>query len=148
MKASIDRRSGEGEYQLGNGKKRVLVVDDNRQIAESLKEILKSADYYVETAGTGQEALERFSAQSFDVALLDVKLPDMEGTQLLKMLKNMEKASSKSRMVKIMITGFADQKNAMDSLNSGADAFLMKPVAVKEVLAIIEEKLALGKGDP
>ena len=148
MKASIDRRSGEGNYQLGNGKKRVLVVDDNRQIAESLKEILKSADYYVETAGTGQEALERFSAQSFDVALLDVKLPDMEGTQLLRMLKNMEKVSSKSRIVKIMITGFADQKNAMDSLNSGADAFLMKPVAVKEVLAIIEEKLALGKVDP
>ena len=133
---------------MGNEKKRIMVVDDNRQIAESLKEILKSADYYVETAETGQEALERFSAQPFDVALLDIKLPDMEGTHLLKMLKNMEKASSKSRMVKIMITGFADQKNAMDSLNLGADAFLMKPVAVKDVLAVIEEKLALKEADP
>jgi DNA-binding response OmpR family regulator len=147
MKVSIDRRSGESDYQVGN-KKRIIVVDDNRQIAESPKEILESADYCVETAETGQEALERFSARPFDVALLDVKLPDMEGTHLLKMLKNIEKASSKSRMVKIMITGFADQRNAMDSLNSGADAFLMKPVAVKEVLAVIEEKLALRKVDP
>ena len=62
----------------------------------------------------------------------------------MRILKKMEDACSEKRdVIKIMITGFADQKNAMASLNFGADAFLMKPISVEKVLDVIEEKLKM-----
>jgi two-component system response regulator RegA len=70
------------------------------------------------------------------MALLDIKLPDMEGTKLLvTMHENLPK------MVKIMITGYPSVENAVEALNRGADAYIVKPVKPEKLLALIEEKL-------
>ena len=117
-------------------KKSILIVEDDKAILKSLKDILQSEGYSVDTAETGREAIQKSKEKFFNMALLDIKLPDMEGTKLLvTMHENLPK------MVKIMITGYPSVENAVEALNRGADAYIMKPVKPEKLLALIEEKL-------
>lgn len=114
----------------------ILIVDDDRTILQTLKAILESKGYITDTAETGNEAIEKSKSKFYNLALLDIRLPDMEGTKLLTEMKD-----THPKMMKIMITGHASLENAMESLNHGADAYLMKPVKPDELLKTIEEKL-------
>jgi DNA-binding NtrC family response regulator len=116
--------------------KRILVVDDDDTIRDSFKAILESEGHKVDTAKSGLEALERTEEDVYNLALLDIKLPDIEGTELL-----VEMHEETPRMMKIMVTGHATLENAVEALNLGADAFIMKPVKPKELLRVVEEKL-------
>jgi two-component system response regulator HydG len=117
-------------------KKRILAVDDDIEILESIKAILESEGYVVETATRGAEALEKALKQSFDLALLDVKLPDIEGQKLLGRMSEI-----RPDMKKIMVTGYASTDNAIEALNSGANAYLTKPVDPEELLKVVGSKL-------
>ena len=117
-------------------KKSILIVDDDRTILKSLREILEFEGYSVETVQTGQEAIEKSKTQFYNLALLDIKLPDMEGTKLLEAMHE-----TSPRMVKIMVTGYPALQNAVESLNMGADAYLMKPVHPQRMLKVVGEKL-------
>ncbi len=117
-------------------KKSILIVDDDRTILKSLREILEFEGYSVETVQTGQEAIEKSKTEFYNLALLDIKLPDMEGTKLLEAMHE-----TSPRMVKIMVTGYPALQNAVESLNMGADAYLMKPVHPQRMLKVVEEKL-------
>ncbi|MCW4021102.1 MAG: response regulator [Candidatus Bathyarchaeota archaeon] len=116
--------------------KNILVVDDDKAILEDFKELLESQGYSADTAENGREAMEKFNDHLYDLALLDIKLPDMEGTELL--IKLHQKIP---RTMKIMITGYPSFENAVESLNLGADAYIMKPVDPKKLLKVVEEKL-------
>jgi len=116
--------------------KRILIVDDEKDILQSMKEILELEGYTVDTAETGGEAIEKSKNQFYNLALLDIRLPDMEGTELLTKLHG-----TMPRMMKIMVTGYPSVQNAVESLNLGADAYIMKPVKPKELLKTVEEKL-------
>ena len=113
-----------------------MIVDDDAIIQESIKEILELEGCSVDTADNGREAMEKSNAHSYDLALLDIKLPDTEGTELLKAIN--EKSPG---MVKIMITGYPTLQNAVESLNTGADAYIVKPVQPQKLLSIVKEKL-------
>ncbi len=121
---------------MNEEKKSILIVEDDKAILKSLKDILQLEGYSVDTAENGREAIQKSKEKFFNMALLDIKLPDMEGTKLLvTMHENLPK------MVKIMITGYPSVENAVESLNRGADAYIMKPVKPEKLLALIEEKL-------
>ena len=116
-------------------KKTILLVDDEESIRKTFTDILEKAGYLVDTAETGQKALEKVQAKRYDVALVDIKLLDMEGTDLLlKLPKN-------SEMVKIVITGFPTMENGAKAADCGADDFLVKPVKTQELLNAIKERL-------
>ena len=116
-------------------KKRVLVIDDDKSILRTFTRILQKNGYEVDVAETGKEALEKSQGQSYDLALIDIRLPDMDGTDLLiKMQKIIPDAA------KIMITGFPSLETGIKALDEGADAYLVKPVKPEELLALIEEK--------
>jgi len=117
-------------------KRRILIVDDDRDILESLQMLLKAKGYEIETAETGKEALEKFTAASFDLALLDVKLPDMDGTELLGKLR-----TGFHHTIKIMLTGSASRKDMVESLSLGADGYILKPIKPRELMKLLEEKL-------
>jgi DNA-binding NtrC family response regulator len=117
-------------------KKSILVVDDDKAILDSFKAILKSEGYSVDTAETGREAIEKSETRFFNLSLLDIKLPDMEGTELL-----IEMHREMPKMMKIMITGYPSLENAVEAVNQGADAYVVKPVDPEELLNIVEEKL-------
>jgi len=111
-------------------------VEDDENIRETLSTILQQKGYNTETAKNGEEAIQKSKAKFFNLALLDIKLPDMEGTKLLiTMHENLPK------MMKIMITGYPSLENAVEALNLGADAYIIKPVKPEKLLALIEEKL-------
>jgi len=114
----------------------ILIVEDDENIRETLSTILQQKGYKTDTAKTGQEAIQKSKTQFFNLALLDIKLPDMEGTQLLTIIQE-----TLPKMMKIMITGYPSLKNAVEALNLGADAYIIKPVKPEKLLALIEEKL-------
>jgi DNA-binding NtrC family response regulator len=115
----------------------VLVVDDDTQILESFKTILESEGFAVDTAESGEEAVKKVKAGVFDVVLLDIKLPGIEGTDVLAILHEIF-----PDIIKIMMTGFPSLDNAIASLKRGADAYVMKPVDPEKLLAVVEKKLA------
>ena len=121
---------------IENNRKKILIVDDDRAILGSLESILQSEGYTVETAETGGEAIEKSRTHRYNLALLDIRLPDMEGTQLLTKM-----FFGTPRMRTIMITGFPTLEDAVESLNSGADGYMAKPIDPRKLLKVIEEKL-------
>ena len=116
--------------------KRILIVDDDLGILESTRQILEIDGYEVESASTAGEGLKKIESSFFNLALFDIKLPDMEGTELLERAHKLRPA-----MKKIMVTGYASLENSVHSLNSGADAFILKPVDPEMLLAKVKEKL-------
>jgi len=119
-------------------KKSILLVDDDKSILEVFRVIFEDEGYVVDTAETGMEALRKVEAQFYHLALLDIKLPDMDGTELLSKLRN---SPASINMMCIMITGYPSLDNAAKSLNIGADAYVMKPVNPEELLKIVKKKL-------
>ena len=114
----------------------ILIVDDDQIIRETLRDLLESKGYSVDTVETGKEAMEKVKARSFDLALLDIKLPDIEGTELLRKMHSLT-----PRTMKVMMTAYGALRIAMDSFNFGADAYLLKPIKDEDLLRTVEEKL-------
>ena len=121
---------------MNEHKRRILIVDDDQAILKSLGDYLSMKGYVIETAKTGKEAIEKSKSQFFNLAVLDIKLPDIEGTELLNRMHETE-----PRMIKIMLTGFPNMTNAIESLNKGADAYVTKPVELEKLLKLVEQKL-------
>ena len=117
-------------------KPHILIVDDDECICKTLSAILQAEGYQTATTTTAKEAIEKAKAHFFNMALLDIKLPDMEGTQLLPQLQE-----TSPKTIKIMITGYPSLKTAVDALNYGADSYIMKPVDPAELLKTIKNKL-------
>lgn len=121
---------------MTKNKPSILIVEDDASIRETLSTLLQQKGYNTDTAKNGREAIQKSKAKFFNLALIDIKLPDMEGTKLLTtMHENLPK------MMKIMITGYPSLENAVEALNQGADAYIIKPVKLEKLLALIEEKL-------
>jgi ActR/RegA family two-component response regulator len=119
-------------------KVRILIVDDDMDMLETLGDFLHEKGYLTETAKTGKEALIKAEESFFNVALVDMKLPDVIGTEVLQNLR--KKYPS---MITIVITGYATLQNAIEALNLGVNAFIMKPIDAEKVDAIIK-KLVKG----
>lgn len=117
---------------------RILVVDDDETIRKTMKAILEDEGYRVDLAATGKEAIQKTEETVYNLALLDIKLPDMEGVELLKLLKD-----NVPRTRKVMVTGYPSMQNAIAALNKNADAYLVKPVDVEKLLNTVREQLRL-----
>jgi DNA-binding NtrC family response regulator len=111
-----------------------LIVDDDPQVRNTLTSILEGVGYLVETAENGKEAINMCENTPFDVALIDIELPDIKGTELLRILKEKQ-----PRMVRIIITGHPSIENAAKSVNEKADGYVLKPFNVPELLVMIKK---------
>ncbi len=116
---------------------KILMVDDDKSILRSLSRILQKCGYQVETAETGKDALGKIKSNHFDLVLFDIRLPDMNGTDLLSKARDEIKDA-----VKIMMTGFPSLETGVRSLEEGADAYLVKPVKPTELISVIASKLS------
>lgn len=114
----------------------ILVVDDDEDIRKVLTEILRQEKYTVDSAGTGKEAITKTKEKFYNIALIDIRLPDISGVKLLTKIKE-----TKPKMRKIIITGYPSLQNAVEALNKGADAYVIKPLNMDKVLTTIEEQL-------
>ena len=116
---------------------KVLVIDDDEIVRTSISTTLRNAGYEVETAENGVKAIAKSESGFYNLALIDIRLPDIEGTELLKKLKE-----TTPKMVKIIVTGYPSLQNAVDAVNKGADGYIIKPAKMDELLRTIREHLA------
>lgn len=114
---------------------RILVLDDEKEIAEVISLYLRNEGYAVETAGTGIEALEKIAQAPPDLALLDVMLPDMDGFRVLQRIRE------KYHFPVIMLTAKAEYNDKIAGLTLGADDYIAKPFNPLELLARIKAQL-------
>ena len=114
----------------------VLVVDDDAAIRRTLSKILEKKGYLVETVESGGKAIEASNEKFFNAVLIDIRLLDIEGTDLLEKLKE-----TVPKMVKIIVTGYPSLQNAIEAVNKGADGYVLKPFDVGKLLALIEKHL-------
>ncbi len=117
-------------------KKSILIVDDDHGICRTLSFILNKKGYETETAKTGREAIETVKKKLFNIALLDIKLPDIKGIDLITQLKELQ-----PEIEVMMITAYGTLETAILALNKGAAAYITKPLNMDEVLAIIKKAL-------
>jgi len=119
-----------------NEKPKILIIEDDESTRKTLSLVLGKKGYATEAACTGQEALEKAKKQSFNVTLLDLKLPDMEGLELVAPLKELH-----PDLAVIVITGYASLETALQALKQGAADYITKPLDMGGVLAAIGEAL-------
>ena len=127
---------------MSESQARILVIDDDENIRKVVCAILKDKGYNVDTAGSGNEAIIKTRQGHYDLMLVDIRLPDMEGTEILTRIND-----TVPRIRKIMVTGYPTLQNAVTAVNQGADAYIMKPFDVEKMLATIEEQLKKQKED-
>jgi len=114
----------------------VLIVDDDAAVRKTLSSILSQAGYVVETRQNGKEALKAVEGEYFDVALIDIQLPDIKGVELLSRLK-----MKQPKMITIIVTGYPSVDNAIKALNEGADGYILKPFDPAQLLETIKKIL-------
>ena len=115
----------------------VLIVDDERNIGLTFGQALRLAGYATEVAGTGREGLERLQARPFDVVLLDVRLPDLDGLQILQQIREIRN----DEVPVVMMSGHGTIDAAVRAVRLGALDFLEKPVAKERLLVAVENAL-------
>jgi CheY-like chemotaxis protein len=115
----------------------ILVVDDEDALRTVLSSELQSEGYSVVSASDGDEAIAVLQQKSFDLVLLDIKMPRVDGFEVLRFLKE---RYPKTKV--IMLTGFADLKNAIESKKLGAEDFVSKPYDLVDLLTTIERVLS------
>jgi len=115
---------------------RIIVVDDDEAVLNHISKALRVEGYVVDAANTGRKAIEYSERSFYNLALIDIRLPDMEGTNLLTALKE-----TTPKMIKIMLTGYPALQNAIEAVNKGADAYITKPVKMEELIKTVREQL-------
>jgi DNA-binding NtrC family response regulator len=122
---------------MATKKSSILVVDDEDALRTVLSSELMNEGYEVRSASDGDEAITEIQKSPFDLVLLDIKMPRMNGFEVLKFIKE---SHPKAKVV--MLTGFADLKNAIESKKLGADDFVSKPYDLVDLLTTIERVLS------
>jgi len=122
--------------------KKILLIDDDKTIRETLSLALEDEGFIVDTAENGKEAISKSFENFYNIAIVDWRLPDIDGTKLLGKLKE-----TTPKMAKLMLTGFPSMDNAIDAVNNSAEAFLVKPVHFEKLLAKINELLEKQKDE-
>ena len=118
---------------------KLLIIDDERGIRNTLREILSDEGHEVEVAENGKQGLEMAQAKTFDLIFSDIKMPEMDGMEVLKALKNGENdengdASLNGETPIVMISGHGDVETAVHALKLGAYDFLLKPLDLNRIL--------------
>ncbi|WP_370832235.1 response regulator transcription factor [Clostridium sp.] len=118
---------------------KILVVEDDNQIQELIVEFLSSQDYIVDTANDGVEGYEKFKSGKYDLVILDVMMPKLDGHSLCKMIRNIDKEVSV-----IFLTALGDEENEIKGFDLRADDYISKPfsfnILIKRVEAVLRRK--------
>lgn len=114
--------------------KKVLVVDDTKNIRALLTTCLEINDYKVKTANSGQDAISLFKTEKFDLAFIDIKMPEISGTEVLRKIREMG-----IDIPVVIMTAFATVKNAVDCTKLGAVAYLQKPFTAEKIKSVLSE---------
>jgi DNA-binding NtrC family response regulator len=117
-----------------NDETTILVVDDNEDLLETFAMILKRRGFYVETAENGVSAVDKFKEQSFDITLMDIVMPEMNGVEALMKIKEMQPGASV-----ILMTAYSDEELIKTARDQGARHIINKPVRIDQLMELIKD---------
>src|SRR3990170_3182609 len=116
---------------------RILVVEDNIGIRNVLEKTLKMKGYDVFSVGTGENAVRLFTSYIFDLVITDLRLPKMDGLEVLKKTKKASPAT-----IVIIMTAYGTVENAIEAMKSGAYDYVLKPFSLEEIEIKVEKALS------
>ncbi len=119
---------------------KILVVDDEEGARELFHTILTDEGYAVTLAHNGEQALEEFKSNAFDLVVTDIKMPTMDGLQLLQEIR---KVGSKADV--IMVTAYGEVESYLKAMSLGAAEYINKPIRIKELKRIVHKVLTERK---
>ena len=119
---------------------KILVVDDEQSMTQFLSIVLRKEGYQVTAVSNGRDALERAKAENFDVVITDIKMPGMDGIQLLNQLKKYD-----ASLPVVIMTAYASQQSAIDAVNHGAFQYLIKNAKNDEIKLVVRNALEMRK---
>lgn len=117
--------------------KNILIIEDEKEIREGLAELLEDAGFLVDSAGNGQQGLDKIAKKDFDVVVTDLIMPVVGGMEVLREIKHI-----KPQTRVILITAFATVDNAVEAMKAGASDYITKPFRIDEVQTKIRKVLA------
>ncbi len=131
-----DAVAGPAAAVEGNAGARVLVVDDNKDCADTLRDLLDMSGFGATVAYSGKAALHAVEREMPDAVLLDIGLPDIDGYEVCRRIRS---SGVKTQPVLIALTGWGQEKDRRRATTAGFDAHLTKPTDVRQVIAILEK---------
>jgi len=120
---------------------KVLLVDDEEDILEVIRDRLEANGFTVVTAGTGLEALRKFSSEQFDGVFLDIRMPEMDGMQALEEIRKRD-----NKIPVVILTSSATQEVAVKAIAKGANEYVLKPFEWEGLKAKIEKLYNISIG--
>ena len=120
--------------------RRILLVEDDTTIVVPFQLILESEGYHVDTASTGRQAIENIGKNEYQVVILDMKLPDMQGIEVAREIRN-----KTDEINLIIMTGYPNLVDSIEALDIGISEILLKPINADEFLRTVEEALVERK---
>lgn len=115
---------------------KILVVDDDREVADMVKDFLSDLGYSVTKAYGGREALARFQEGDFQLVITDLKMPEIDGVELLETIKKID-----NKVAFIVVTGYGTIESAVKAIKAGAYDFIEKPLRMEQLRIIVERAL-------
>jgi two-component system, response regulator, stage 0 sporulation protein F len=122
---------------------KILVVDDEEGARELFNTILTDEGYHVTLAVSGEDALTQLKADAFDLVVTDIKMPGMDGLQLLQEIRK-----SGARSDVIMVTAYGEVESYLKAMSLGAAEYINKPIRIKELKRIVHKVLTERKARP
>ena len=121
--------------------KKILLIDDEDLVRESLKKLLRKSGYDVITARNGSEALQNIQEDDFDLIISDIRMPDMDGVEVVKRIRVYLKQKKKS-IPEIIITGYASKESLEEAAKLKVADYIYKPFNVKDFLEVVKRNVA------
>lgn len=118
--------------------KRILIVDDDEMVLMALNELLKPEGYEIDSVGSAKEALSKIDENGYDLLMLDIIMPEMNGLELCKMIRGRENYRETPI---VFLTAKSREEDKAMGLEAGANLFLSKPISPEKLLAIVSETL-------
>jgi len=130
------------EHEVHHRKKKILAVDDDGLVRRSLELLLTDAGYEALVAGSGEEALGILKAKHVDLLITDIRMPGMDGLQVIQAVRDYCQEKKKSTIPEIVLTAYNDDRVKESVLRMGVKEFLLKPFKVDEFLRVLEHNLS------
>lgn len=122
--------------------KNILVIDDEELVTESLKRLLKKEGYGVTIAKSGKEALEAIKDTAFDLVVSDIRMPEIDGIEIVKNIREYLKRGGKKPIPEILITGYASDESFRQAQELKVADYIYKPFDITEFVKVVKKNLA------
>ena len=140
-KEIISPANNDTAYLNKTGPKHILLVDDDELVLKTISKFLKNYNYDVASACCGEDALEKAEESDFDLIIIDVRMPGIDGIETIKRIREFNQAHNRPKLREIIITAYIDTESQREAEGLGVSDYIYKPFIAGDFIKIVKEKL-------